>query len=173
MTDISLTEGHPRSGHWQWTDEDLTRVRKHLVRHASRSGASQDAEDTAQEALCRALARRGELDSDRIDGWLKVVAKNVATDHCRTQARLNDLRLRLTHRHAGHTDHTDEVLDEILAQQAAAAVESLPTLQREVLTSLASGNTIAEIASHKKLTHRAVEGHLRRARQNVRRWLSQ
>lgn len=173
MADTSLTKGPSRAQDWHWSDEDLTRLRKHLVTHASRRGAPQDAEDTAQEALCRALARQPELDRERIDGWLKVVAKNVATDAHRTQARLHDLRLRLAHRHSPHDDHSDEVLDEILAQQAAAAVESLPPVQREVLTSLASGNTIAEIASHKKISLRAVEGHLRRARQNVRRWMSQ
>lgn len=172
MTHTSILEEN-RAAPWQWSDETLTALRRRLVWHASRRGASQDAEDTAQEALCRALARHEELDGDRIDGWLKVVAGNVATDVRRTQARLNDLRLRLAHRRDRGHDHSDHVLDVILARQAAAAVESLPQVQRDVLTSVASGRTIAEIASHTKLTRRGVEGHLRRARKNVRRWLSQ
>jgi RNA polymerase sigma factor (sigma-70 family) len=156
-----------------WSDDDIATLRTHLVRKAARHGLPQDAEDAAQETLCRALARRSELEMERVAGWLSVVAKNVTTDHHRAQARLNVLRTRLLHRHETHDDHSDEVLDGIFARQAVAAVEALPPLQREVLTSVASGNTIAEIADDKKLSTRSVEGHLRRARQSVRRWLSQ
>ena len=156
-----------------WSDDDLATLRTSLVRKAARHGLRQDAEDTAQETLCRALARRSELEKERVGGWLTVVAKNVAADHRRAQARLNHLRSRLLHRHAPHDDHTDDVLDEMLARQAVVAVESLPRMQREVLTSVASGNTIAEIANDKQLSTRSVEGHLRRARQSIRRWLSE
>lgn len=68
-------------------------------------------------------------------------------------------------------DHSEEVLEKLLAALAYSILESLSPMQRAVLTDVSRGLSVTDIAKNRQLTIRSVEGHLRRARAKVRRHL--
>ena len=149
-------------------DERISALRPALIRFAMHLSKDQtQAEDYVQEAFCRAFGRH-DLDIDRLAGWLRTVVTNVARDAWRRHHRT------LQWQALGHSgsvpDHADDIIDLEMARSAAAAAAGLPTIQRDVLFAVADGESVRDIAARVGLSVRAVEGHLRRARQTVRRW---
>ena len=152
-----------------WADDGFTALRPGLVRFATRLVKDESlAEDFVQEAFCRALGRT-DLDRDRIGGWLRTVVANVATDTWRRDSR--SVVARSSFDPSGYVpDHAEDVIDLEMARSAAVAAAGLPDIQRQVLFAVAEGESVRQIAARLGLSVRAVEGHLRRARQTVRRW---
>lgn len=152
-----------------WVDDRYTALRPGLVRFATKLVRDESlAEDFVQEAFCRALGRP-DLDRERVGGWLRTVVTNVATDTWRRDSR--SIEARGSFEPSGCVpDHAEDVIDLEMARSAAAAAAELPQIQRQVLFAVAEGESVREIATRLGLSVRAVEGHLRRARQTVRKW---
>lgn len=145
----------------------LETLRPSVLSRARRRAWHADVEDAVQEALCRALAR-DDLRVDGLEAWLGRVTANILADDGR--------RLRYsTPLAAEHLpeevvpDPTEEVIDHQTAHAMLERLSRLSEIQRDILLSLADGQSIQQIACRKGVTPRSVEGHLRRARKTLRR----
>lgn len=146
---------------------DLDRVRARLVTLAATSGAHEDAEDAAQEALSRAWANQ-RVDAATAVGWLTVVTRNLAVDMARRRGRDAQLLDRASLWEPPVPDPSEEVLDRHLSASLRRCIEQLPERQREVVRLIADGCSLAEAARLMGITERAAEGHLSRARKTLR-----
>ena len=146
--------------------ERLQSLRATLLRVPS--STHEEPEDLVQEAFVRALSRP-DVEPERLGGWLRTVVKNLGHDSCRRNRSACSAMARLAKSELHEPDPADAVADHDLARTVAGFVEELPRLQREVLTAVADGRTIEEVARTKGLSRRAAEGHLRRARACLRR----
>jgi len=126
------------------------------------------AEDVVQETWLRAVkAWRADGVPERPMAWLTTVASRILSNHFRRRAN----------------DHLDEGGDAIPAPDAddqrdaferrslvERAIARLPVLQTRLLEAFHfERRPVADIASSLGVSERAVEGRLRRARQNLRR----
>ncbi|MDQ3952836.1 MAG: sigma-70 family RNA polymerase sigma factor [Actinomycetota bacterium] len=149
--------------------ECLQSLRPALLRVPPR-GAREEPEDLVQEAFVRALHH--EVEPERLPGWLRRVVTNLAHDAWRRDRSATTALTRLAKSEIAEPDHAEEVAENDLARTAADFVQDLPRLQREVVSDVAEGRSIAEVAQEKGLSLRAAEGHLRRARAALRKRMS-
>ncbi len=149
-----------------WTDHVVVTLRRYAIHRGCRPC---EADDVVQETLCRAFEKLATDGGEPSDKWLRVVASRVMIDRHRKTERDAKLAARL--HVAPVPDHSDQIEDQLLAIFAISVLSSLPLTQREVLTDISRGLSVADIARDRRLTIRSVEGHLRRARAQVRKHL--
>lgn len=126
------------------------------------------AEDVVQETWLRAVkAWRADGVPERPMAWLTTVASRILSNHFRRHAtdRLGDRDDSIPAADAG--DQRDAFERRSLVERAIAR---LPVLQTRLLEAFHfERRPVAEIANSLGVSERAVEGRLRRARQNLRR----
>ncbi len=130
--------------------------------------ALEEPEDLVQEAFVRALSHP-EVGPERLPGWLRTVVKNLGHDAGRRDRSAVAASARLAKAEVVEPDPAEAVAEQDLAKAAADWVRDLPRRQREVLYAVAEGRSIAEVAQAQGLSPRGAEGHLRRAREALRR----
>lgn len=125
-------------------------------------------EDTVQETYMRALShwrRKGMPDVPL--AWLKTVARNLLITHYR---RVNPLPF-----DESIMDSSNEDWDIGKSDTASLLYSGLSHLKKKESNLIEAfhfdGKSIREIASDQKLSERAVEGRLRRARQKLKKYL--
>jgi DNA-directed RNA polymerase specialized sigma24 family protein len=140
---------------------DAKRLTRVLVAHAIRRGATvEEAQDAAQEAICRLLQQ--EDMPQNLMAWLYTVVGRIVADF-RNRRRVPKLSPDIC------ADPTNEVLDRLWAQSLAEVVDGLPPPQRDVLVAVIAGESTHGFATRRNITLRSAEGHLRRARKVMRR----
>ena len=129
------------------------------------------ADDVAQAAFLRALDRIDQCRGDRRFGaWVQTIALRMCTDHHRSNARRDDGEWDFDRFAANRLDSSPEnaILASEQRRHLAAAVESLPDRQREVLRSRdVDERRPAEIAAALGLSVGAVDSVLLRARRRA------
>jgi RNA polymerase sigma-70 factor, ECF subfamily len=122
-------------------------------------------EDVVQETWLRAV-RAWQMDGvpEKPMAWLTTVASRILANHFRRRA---PERFDESAHDVETTDSTDLLERRSLMERALAR---LPVLQATLLEAFHfEDNSMADIAREHGLSERAVEGRLRRARQNLRR----
>lgn len=147
--------------------ERLQSLRPALLR-VHDGGPHHEPEDLVQEAFLRALSCP-DMDPDRLPGWLRTVIRNLGHDELRRNRSATTALARLAKSEVSVPDPADVVVDWDLAQWAAEVVRDLPPVQQTILCALAEGRSIDDVAGSTGLSRRGVEGHLRRARQTLRK----
>lgn len=152
------------------TDGDALVQRREEVHTAVRrvladAGA---AEDVVQETLVRALEHEATVEPDRAGAWLTVVGRRLAIDELRLQQRF-DVDPPLHDRPSADADPA-EVAErrELLAQIGEAFGTLSPRQRRLLLRQLASGLSLAELATEEQTTVASVRSVLARAREVIR-----
>lgn len=130
--------------------------------------ALEEPEDLVQEAFLRALTHP-EVEPEKLQGWLRTVVRNLGYDALRRDRSADAATARLAKSEVMEPDPADAVAEQDLAKVAADWARDLPRRQREVLYGVAEGRSIAEVAQAQGLSLRGAEGHLRRAREALRR----
>jgi len=132
------------------------------------------ADDLAQEALLRALAREAQLrEPDRLKSWLCTILANCLRDHHRR--RREHLSMDVLEESATDPAATpeDAAAATELAQRVRAAVARLPLGQRQVLTLVdLEGFSYAEVGDILEVPIGTVMSRLCRARQALRQPLT-
>ncbi|MEU6765497.1 sigma-70 family RNA polymerase sigma factor [Streptomyces sp. NPDC046853] len=128
-------------------------------------GSRQDAEDAAQ-AACVALAKTWRR-VDHPEAWLRTTAFRMWLKSL-YRIRPDELTDQLPERLAG--DHSDDVAEKIAMVQL---VRRLPLLQRTVMAFEIDGCRPSETAEALGIPAVNVRQNLRRARANLKRWLSE
>lgn len=133
---------------------------------AKRTGGNRElTEDIVQESYLRALnhwKRKKAPDSPL--AWLNRVARNILIDYLRKKRWDNPSNLDV------HTD-TDiqDSEDKIKSLETFMAISSLGHKKAKILEAFYyEGKSVRDIAAEIKISERAVEGHLRRARQSLK-----
>lgn len=163
FSDRSLASGEAAS-----VLEQIGQLRVDLVSYALRRGARgrPDAEDAAQEAICRALERS--VSGGYFEAWLHVVARNFVADDLRYKRRFQATEP--GEELAGsEIDELGRIEDADVIRVVQSAIFSLPPKQRRAVQAIAGGETVAQFSTREGISRRSVEGHLRRARLNLRR----
>lgn len=146
-------------------------VKQDLARYAvCRGSRVEDAEDIVQEAICRALVHFDRSSGSPLEAWVKLVIRRLVIDHRRSEATEKRLASKLPRQVV--FDPCDDVVDRALARYADVLLDQLPIAQRDILIAIYDGESVAQIASRMGRSVRSVEGHLRRARSNLRILLS-
>lgn len=141
--------------------------RERLLRIAlARTSNRPDAEDCVQEALIRCVGF-ADLDTSRIGPILTSIVVRLCVDSHRRQQRDSRVRHRLGEPPTPVTPE-DLVCDKDAGEWAAAQIHVLPTRERDVLLSRASGFTVAETANALGVTYKAVDAAFTRARSRMR-----
>lgn len=126
------------------------------------------AEDVVQETWLRAVkAWRADGVPERPMAWLTTVASRILSNHFRRRAadRIDDGENAIPA--ADPSDEHDALERRSLVERAIAR---LPVLQTRLIEAFHfDRRPVAEIASSLGVSERAIEGRLRRARQNLRR----
>ena len=145
---------------------EIVTHRERLLRLARRRVPTlEDAEDVVQEAMIRS-ATFADLDEARVGQFLTAVTMRLCADlHRRADRGARAVR-RL---------QTDDVPSPEAAAVAAAEAEelralldSLPERQRDVLVDRAEGLSVTQISTRHRLTYKATESALSRARSTMR-----
>lgn len=143
-----------------------------LVQRIARvAGNVQDAEDLVQEAFLIAWETRGDAPAEP-RGWAHVVARRRGADLVRRRAAERRALLRAASMDVidlVEADVADGVVRRIVAAAEADLLASLPPTTRRVIASLAEGHDRRDTGARLGLSTRALEGHLRRAREAIRR----
>jgi RNA polymerase sigma-70 factor (ECF subfamily) len=129
------------------------------------------AEDAAQEAFARALARWRRVAGYEVpEAWVRRVALRLAVDHGRRARRA----LRLTGQLSGRPGAiVPDPGDALIYSPVGAALARLPRAEREVLIlHCVAGMPVAVIAAERRLTARAVKSRLAAARRHLERELA-
>lgn len=114
-----------------------------LVLYARQWVDGASAEDVVQEAFIRLLGAGRAANNPR--AWLYTTVRNGAISHWRTRERRDCHERRITPVEAWFDPDSGDDLD---AEAARAALETLPTIQREVIVlRIWSGLTLSEIAA--------------------------
>lgn len=141
--------------------------RRRLLALARGRGVSRDdAEDVVAEALLRALEFE-DLNEDLLPNFLTTVTIRLCADlHARKSVAIRHQH-RLTM--PGEVAGPDEaVCDRAEAEWVAGMVAALPSRQRDVLQARAHGESCESIARRNRMTYKAVESTLSRARATIR-----
>lgn len=139
-------------------------------------GKRQVAEDFAQEALFRAIARLGDFNpAYRFSTWLFTIARRLWLSSLDKKQPFARDPGTLDERSTGRTASSDlEEAESRRVQGTAihAALQALPWTQREIVTLYHQHSwPIAEIARHMGIPVGTVKSHLHRARAKLRREL--
>ncbi len=126
-----------------------------------------DAEDAVQETLLRAAINHGDLDQDRISGWLTAVTIRLCVDSHRQRERES--------RHWGRApgDPSPRTVDEEVCERdwaswAASHIDRLPPRQRAALLLKADGHDTGTVARRLGVSPSSAESLLARARHTLR-----
>lgn len=127
-------------------------------------------EDIVQETYLRALnSWKRKKTPDSPLAWLNRVARNILIDYMRKKKW--DIKLDLDV-HLDKGIETSE--DQIKSLETFLAISSLGQKKAQVLEAFYyEGKSVRDIANEKNISSRAVEGHLRRARQSLKSLLPQ
>jgi len=140
---------------------------------AKRTGGNQAlTEDIVQESYLRALnswKRKKKYAPDSPQAWLNRVARNLLIDYMRKKKRDIELDLDV------HSDTESQTsTDQIKSLEMFMAISSLGQKKANILEAFYyEGKNVRDIANEMKISERAVEGHLRRARQSLKSLLPQ
>jgi RNA polymerase sigma factor (sigma-70 family) len=128
-----------------------------------------DAEEVVQEAFVRALERAPEVTAmANPEGWLRVVALNLARSRWRRVARLFEFLPLLRVAVPGHDGPNDEELTVL------AALRRLPKVQREALALFYLADmTLHQIAKYQRVSDGTVKARLSRGRAALRTLLDE
>lgn len=142
--------------------------RERLLRLAlSRGMTPEDARDVVQEALLR-CAEFEDLDVERIGAFLTSVTVRLCADvHRRNEEPVKARRWLAPLLHH-EPDPADLVCRDHGPEWVASLMSRLPERQRHVLADKARGLTIQQIARRHRLTYKAAESALSRARASLR-----
>jgi len=142
--------------------------RDRLLRIARSRGVSgEDAEDVVQEAFAR-CAEFETLDAERLGPFLTTVTIRLCADvHRRNEEPVRARRWLVPLLH-DEPDPADVVCRDHGPEWVASLVERLPERQRRVLFDRARGMSIDQIAKRHRLTYKAVESALSRARTTLK-----
>lgn len=150
--------------------KEIEAVRPRVLRHARRAASDpHKAEDAVQEAICRAISSNT-VEPLRVGAWLTTVTQNILIDESRKLSRAAKKLAGAAEEH--HPDPCEEIVDADTARTAEKVMDRLNPLQREILLSVATGESVKDISARTGHSIRSVEGHLRRARSLMRSWLS-
>lgn len=156
----------------EFTPADLHRARAAAERACRHLVPSRDdAEDCASEAITWALAHPDRLQGvANVEGWLVTVARRNAIDMARDAGRRQKCEGRLqAWDELPHPDPAEDVADQAEAAWVASRAQAaLPARTHSVLSALSRGESVIEAAESLRLTPRAVESHLLRARRRMR-----
>jgi len=133
---------------------------------AKRTGGNRQlTEDVVQESYLRALESWNFKAAPECPlAWLKRVARNVLIDHLRQRGRATRSEPELA---ADARSRTSE--DAFESLEIFLAISSLGKKKARILEAFYyDGLSVREIAAETGLSERAVEGHLRRARQSLK-----
>lgn len=130
------------------------------------------AEDAAQEAFARALARwRRVAGYDLPEAWVRRVALRLATDHGRRARRAVRLTARLSA--VPPPAAAGDPADGLAYSPVGAALAGLPRAEREVLIlHYVAGMPVAAIAAEQRLPERTVKTRLAAGRRHLERELT-
>lgn len=128
------------------------------------------ADDLAQEALLRALARESQLrDPDRLKSWLCAILANCLKDHHRRRREHLDIEALTESAVDAAATPEESAASTELAQRVRAEVGRLPLGQRQVLTLVdLEGFSYAEVGDILEVPIGTVMSRLCRARQALR-----
>jgi RNA polymerase sigma-70 factor (ECF subfamily) len=132
------------------------------------------AEDLAQEALFRAMARSGQLkDAQRLESWVFAILNNCWRDHLRQRREYTDIE-DLDEAVVAHDDTPEcEYSRRQTRDRVRGAVARLPLGQRQVLTLVdIEACSYAEVANVLAIPVGTVMSRLARARQALRSMLA-
>lgn len=139
-------------------------------------GSEQDSAEVAQETLLRVVRYVKRMPNESVLwSWLTVLIRSAAADHGRRKSRYRVLldRVRLTidlSRAAdGACDTRTDLLNLLDEAMRSLTEDERMLVQRKYF----SRETCRHIARDLKLSERAVEGRLTRAREKLRRWILQ
>lgn len=153
------------------SDRDLVQVLPR-VRRVARSLAADDAEDVVQETLLRLLASRDRLDSEGLQRYAEVTARNVALSERREQLRERQLREQSAHHLPVATAEQDPFEVAVRGLEYAAVVSALhefPPAHRELLlANVLDGQSPAVLASTYGGSPQSVSSRLQRTRARLR-----
>jgi RNA polymerase sigma-70 factor (ECF subfamily) len=133
------------------------------------TGSASAAEDIKEEVFLSLLSQPDRFDSSRgeLGSFLIGVARNLAQKWLRAESRWSEID------REQFSIEPLEITNREMSETVAAAVASLPPLQREVLLlAQYEGFTLEEIARALNVEVGAVKARLFRARQNLKRILA-
>jgi RNA polymerase sigma-70 factor (ECF subfamily) len=151
-----------------WYRRTVSTVYSYLL---ARCRSADLAEELTQETYATAIARRNDYDGrSEVTTWLCGIARHKLADHFRAserqdrrQIRLEVLEIELTARSTERSGFDQQI-------SIAEAFESLPRLQRAVLTFVAlDGLSVADAGRLVGKSHAAAQSLLQRAREGFRR----
>ena len=149
-----------------WYRRTVSTVYSYLL---SRCRSADLAEELTQETYAAAIAKRNSYDGrSETTSWLCGIARHKLADHFRANQRGDRRRIRLEVRQIEIAASADEPrFDELVI---AEALESLPPLQRAMLTFVAFDDlSVADAGRLIGKSHAAAQSLLQRARDGFRR----
>jgi RNA polymerase sigma factor (sigma-70 family) len=149
---LPAAHGNDYGLRWQ----QVAQHRERLLRLArTRTRTLEDAEDIVHEAMLRCVTFEN-LEAERVGQFLTVVTVRLCADFVRSQE--GAISVSTT---GPDVDRAHQLL--VLARM----LDALPTRQREILTMCANGNSVEDIASRQRMSYKAVEHALERARSTL------
>ena len=132
-------------------------------------GREQEAREALQETLLRVARVPPEIDSEEsFWHWVKAVARNAARDGGRKRSRYMALLERFTHGAPAALAPAPEVEEPMRAMLEETLAELAPMERQLVEGKYLDGATVEALALQTRLTQKAVESRLLRARQFLR-----
>lgn len=151
--------------------EDWDRWTASLRSWFRRNAAPAEAEDLTQETLLRVLQHLPELErADRLEPWMRRIARNVLIDRRRAERPLEELAVEPGARpEAFADDSTGDSVEPIVAGWLEAVVDSLPETDASILRrSELERRSVAEIAAETGLAVSSVKSRIQRGRAKVK-----
>ena len=173
MTEKTLVQ-EAQSGHSEATDQLIERYYPRVYSFVSSQKPAADAEDLTQEVFARALRALPRFNGEyQFGAWLLQIARNVCIDEARRQTRRPQPTDPVDLVELETTAQPDHVWESVSAQIAVTTVHKalarLPKRQRTVLVLRElEGMSYADIAIALRISTRAVEISLSRARKRMR-----
>ena len=156
------------SGESQELWAELSELRPAMMRLAlARTGNYADAEDCVHEAFARAMSYDN-LDRERLTAFVTTVVTRLAVDCHRRSAR--ELRMQARISALASCERTTEELicDREEGAWAARTLQHLTPRERGILTAVADGHSLRELAGQHGFSYKATESLLGRARAKAR-----
>ena len=173
MTEKTLVQ-EAQLGHSEATDQLIERYYPRVYSFVSSQKPAADAEDLTQEVFARALRALPRFNGEyQFGAWLLQIARNVCIDEARRQTRRPQPTDPVDLVELETTAQPDHVWESVSAQIAVTTVHKalarLPKRQRTVLVLRElEGMSYADIAIAQRISTRAVEISLSRARKRMR-----
>lgn len=154
-------------------EEFFRQMHPRLVRYAKRHVDAESALDVASQTMQTMWSKDlDDADGDVANRQLQSLAYRVLEGHIRNAVRAEDRRRRLstTVANAKRTDpkHVEDIADLVVKPGRSAWLSELKFTDREVLSMIADGYVVAEIAVILDCTPAAVSMRLQRAKKNLK-----